>query len=78
MWDFKCIAAAICFTTSNILYIIHGALLMKQNSSSQSNSIATANDAAVNNNIYDDNNNYNQAQTHAQFHPMNFNFTVSW
>ena len=38
--------------------------------------ISNDNDAAINNNIYDDNNNYNQAQTHSQFHPMHFNFTV--
>eukprot|EP00986_Skeletonema_menzelii_P012188 scaffold6609_cov141-Skeletonema_menzelii.AAC.10 len=75
MWDFKCIAAAICFTTSNILYVVHGALLMKQNSSSQN--ISSENDATINNNIYDDNNNYNQAQAHSHFHPINFNFTVS-
>ena len=53
---------------------------MNQNhnsSSQQQQHIANANDEAVNNNIYDDNNSYNQAQTHAQLHPVNFNFTVS-
>ena len=51
---------------------------MKENSSSsESSNIANQNDAAVNNNIYGDNNSYNQAQTQAQFHPMQFNFTVS-
>mmetsp|Transcript_22054 Transcript_22054/g.33201 ORF Transcript_22054/g.33201 Transcript_22054/m.33201 type:complete len:384 (-) Transcript_22054:62-1213(-) len=74
MWDSKCIAAAVCFTTSNILYVIHGALMMKQNSSS-SQKIADGNDATINNGVYDDNNNYNQAQTQSQYHPMNFNFT---
>ena len=51
---------------------------MTQHSSSSSQSIANANDATINNNIYDDNNNYNQAQSNAQFHPINFNFTVSF
>ncbi|KAK1739456.1 hypothetical protein QTG54_009999 [Skeletonema marinoi] len=74
MWDSKCIAAAVCFTTSNILYVIHGALMMKQNSSS-SQKIADGNDATIFNGVYDDNNNYNQAQTQSQYHPMNFNFT---
>eukprot|EP00985_Skeletonema_marinoi_P002313 scaffold967_cov125-Skeletonema_marinoi.AAC.1 len=77
MWDSKCIAAAVCFTTSNILYVIHGALMMKQNSSS-SQKIADGNDATINNGVYDDNNNYNQAQTQSQSHPMNFNFTSAW
>jgi len=67
MWDTKCIASAFCFTASNILYVIHGALLMKQKS--------YANDAAINNNIFDDSNSYNQAQTQSQYHPMNFDFT---
>mmetsp|Transcript_13265 Transcript_13265/g.22620 ORF Transcript_13265/g.22620 Transcript_13265/m.22620 type:complete len:379 (-) Transcript_13265:56-1192(-) len=53
---------------------IHGALMMKQNSSS-SQKIADGNDATINNGVYDDNNNYNQAQTQSQYHPMNFNFT---
>jgi len=54
--------------------VIHGALMMKQNSSS-SQKIADGNDATINNGVYDDNNNYNQAQTQSQYHPMNFNFT---
>lgn len=33
MWDHKCIAAALCFLTSNILFIVHGALMMKENNS---------------------------------------------
>jgi len=50
--------------------------MMKQNSSS-SQKIADGNDATINTGVYDDNNNYNQAQTQSQYHPMNFNFTVS-
>src|SRR5210317_1448631 len=73
-WDLKCIASAICFTTSNILYVVHGALLMKQNHSTQEH-IANENDATVNNNIYDDSNSYNKAQAQAQYQPLNFNFT---
>ena len=77
MWDTKCIASAFCFTASNILYVIHGALLMKQKNSS-SQQISNSNDAAINNNIYDDSNSYNQAQTQSHYHPLNFNFTVSF
>lgn len=32
MWDLKCIIAALCFVTSNILFIIHGALMMNDDS----------------------------------------------
>eukprot|EP00571_Detonula_confervacea_P016053 CAMPEP_0172307906 /NCGR_PEP_ID=MMETSP1058-20130122/8664_1 /TAXON_ID=83371 /ORGANISM="Detonula confervacea, Strain CCMP 353" /LENGTH=360 /DNA_ID=CAMNT_0013020213 /DNA_START=124 /DNA_END=1206 /DNA_ORIENTATION=+ len=37
MWDLKCLAAAICFLTSNILFIVHGALVMKENNSNSDN-----------------------------------------
>eukprot|EP01083_Nonionella_stella_P027500 75758_1 len=30
MMDFKCIAAALCFLTSNILFIVHGVSIMSQ------------------------------------------------
>mmetsp|Transcript_16761 Transcript_16761/g.30147 ORF Transcript_16761/g.30147 Transcript_16761/m.30147 type:complete len:384 (+) Transcript_16761:157-1308(+) len=29
MWDIKCIASALCFLTSNILFIVHGLIMMK-------------------------------------------------
>lgn len=32
MWDPKCLAAAICFLTSNVLFVVHGALEMKEES----------------------------------------------
>mmetsp|Transcript_22002 Transcript_22002/g.46300 ORF Transcript_22002/g.46300 Transcript_22002/m.46300 type:complete len:368 (-) Transcript_22002:219-1322(-) len=35
MWDLKCIVAAICFTTSNILFIVHGAFLYKSHHTGQ-------------------------------------------
>lgn len=31
MWDLKCLAAALCFLTSNVLFIVHGALVYKEN-----------------------------------------------
>lgn len=41
MWDFKCITAALCFLTSNILFIVHGALLMKyEHENNHNNNVA--------------------------------------
>ena len=28
MWDLKCVAAALCFTTSNVLYVVYGVRMM--------------------------------------------------
>ena len=41
MWDLKCIAAALCFTVSNILFVVHGALMHKSSSHGSSNSSST-------------------------------------
>ena len=32
MWDLKCLAAALCFLTSNVLWLVHGALMYKERS----------------------------------------------
>jgi hypothetical protein len=35
MWDLKCIAAALCFLVSNILYLVRGYLTMHANARTQ-------------------------------------------
>ncbi len=73
MWDLKCIASALCFLTSNILFIVHGALMMRQSSSTQT---ANANDATIDNGIYDNDNSYNENTdaAHSMIKPMSFNY----
>lgn len=76
MWDLKCIAAAICFLASNILFIIHGVLLTEENKSNTNT--ANANDGTIDNNYYDSNNSYNdnQDKAHSMIKSTSFNFEV--
>ena len=35
MWDLKCIASAVCFFVSNILFIVHGVIMMYSNNKAE-------------------------------------------
>lgn len=74
MWDLKCIAAALCFLTSNILFIVHGVIMMETHNA-QSHT-ADANDGSINNGVYDSSNSYNDNLDKEQsaIKPTSFNF----
>ena len=63
MWDLKCIAAALCFFTSNILWVVHGALLMNSGSSYTQSSNAIGSSA----------NPYDPYKENDPVKPMNYN-----
>ena len=63
MWDLKCLAAALCFLTSNVLFVVHGALLMRGSDSQESASDAALHDAA-----------YDASKENSAVHPTSFNF----
>lgn len=51
MWDLKCIASALCFLTSNVLFIVHGVSMMKEHhtsSAEQGSSAASDNHHSFN------------------------------
>jgi len=72
MWDIKCIIAAICFLTSNTLFIVHGVLLMKE--ADHNSHMANANDSSVNQNIYGNSNNYDSNKANSAVKPTSYSF----
>jgi len=46
MWDLKCIAAALCFLTSNTLFIVNGAIMMKGHNHNSQSSNANGDDGS--------------------------------
>ena len=72
MWDFKCLAAAACFLTSNILFIVHGVLMMY--SSSDSSASSSGSYGSSSHSMYDDKNPYDTTKEHSAVKPMNYQF----
>ena len=73
MLDLKCIAAALCFLVSNILFIVHGVLAMY---GSQNSQMANANDSNINQGVYDSDNNYpdNKDAVQSMAKPTSWNY----
>ena len=73
MWDLKCIAAALCFLVSNILFIVHGVLAMY---GSQNSQMANANDSNIDQGVYDSDNNYpgNKDAVQSMAKPTSWNY----
>ncbi|KAL7552778.1 hypothetical protein ACHAWF_016022 [Thalassiosira exigua] len=71
MWDLKCLAAAACFLTSNILFVVHGVLMMKQ---AQSDQASNANDGSGGTAGYMSGNAYDPAKEQSVVKPMSFHY----